>query len=413
MNAADLGPVPAGQQTQSGLTLFTIFAGANIVATTLQVGAALSTGVTPTAAVVLIAVGATAGSLLVAALAVLGPRLGVPSVVAARAALGIRGAGLLAALLYVTNFAWIAVNNVIAASVGAQLLGGPSSRPLWVIGLGLVSTAVVALGPRAVGLADRIAVPLLLLVGGVITWAVIQAPPNLTALSAAPAATTSWLTGLDIVIGYQVSWILMFADYSRYTKSERTSAMAVFLGLLLTSLWMMPLGLAAARVAGSQDPGAMMHAIGLGWAGAALMVLATITTNFVNIYMSGLAWKSLFPQTGDQWSVWSIGIIGTALGLVYGAWLNRYADFMVILGGVLVPVGGVLLAHFRLGGAKTEVADLYAPDGPYRGVILAGLLAWAAGAAVYFFARPWGGTLPGLLTSVVVYLVAARRRQLP
>ena len=55
-----------------------------------------------------------------AALAVVGPRLGVPSVIAARAALGMRGAGLVAALLYVTNFAWIAVNNVIAASVGAQ-----------------------------------------------------------------------------------------------------------------------------------------------------------------------------------------------------------------------------------------------------------------------------------------------------
>jgi len=413
MNAADLGPVPSGERTQSGLTLFTIFAAANIVATTLQVGAALSAGVSPTSAVVLIAVGATAGSMLVAALSVVGPRLGVPSVVAARAALGIRGAGLLAALLYVTNFAWIAVNNVIAASVGAQLLGGPAAAPLWVIGLGVVSTAVVALGPRAVGLADKIAVPLLLLVGGVITWALIQAPPNLAALSALPAPTTPWLSGLDIVVGYQVSWILMFADYSRYTTSERTSAMAVFLGLLLTSLWMMPLGLAAARLAGSQDPGAMMHAIGLGWAGAVLMVLATVTTNFVNIYMSGLAWKSLFPRAGDQWSVWSIGLIGTALGLVYGSWLDRYSDFMVMLGGVLIPVGGVLLAHFRLGAARTLVSDLYTPDGPYRGVNIAGVMAWAAGAAVYFVARPWGGTLPGLLTAVFVYRAASRAHRLP
>ena len=202
----------------------------------------------------------------------------------------------------------------------------------------------------------------------------------------------------------------MFADYSRYTRSERTASMAVFLGLLLTSLWMMPLGLAAARVAGSADPGAMMHAIGLGWAGAVLMVLATVTTNFVNIYMSGLAWKSLFPRTGDQWSVWSIGIVGTALGLCYGSWLDRYADFMVVLGGVLVPVGGVLLAHFRLSGMKTDAADLYEPDGPYRGVIVAGVVAWAAGAAVYYLARSWGGTLPGLVTAVVIYLVAARRR---
>jgi len=410
MNAADIGPVPDGDRNQSGVTLFTIFAGANIVATTLQVGAALSSGLSPVSAVVLIAVGVTAGSMLVAALSVVGPRLGVPSVVAARAALGVRGAGLLAALLYVTNFAWIAVNNVIAASVGAQLLGGAAATPIWVIGLGLASTAVVALGPRAVGLADRVAVPLLLLVGGAITWAVVQAPPNLLYLSTAPAAGASWLTGLDIVVGYQVSWILMFADYSRYTRSERTASMAVFLGLLLTSLWMMALGLATARAAGSQDPGAMMRAIGLGWAGAALMVLATITTNFVNIYMSGLAWKSLFPRAGDQWSVWSIGIVGTALGLFYGSWLDRYADFMVVLGGVLVPVGGVLLAHYRLGGAKTAAADLYATDGPYRGVIAAGVVAWAAGAAAYYLARPWGGTLPGLITAVAVYLLASRRR---
>jgi cytosine permease len=409
MNAADIGQVPSAGRTQSGLTLFTIFAGANIVATTLQVGAAMSEGFTPPAALVLMAAGITLGSMLVAALSVVGPRLGVPSVIAARAALGVRGAGLVAVLLYVTNFAWIAVNNVIAARVGAQWLGGTSARPVWIIGLGLASTAVVALGPRAVGLADRIAVPLLLAVGGVITWAVVQAPPNLAVLAAQPEPSASWLTGLDIVVGYQVSWVLMFADYSRYTASERTSAMAVFLGLLVTSLWMMPLGLAAARVAGSQDPGAMMSAIGLGWAGSLLMVLATVTTNFVNIYMSGLAWKSLFPGSGDRQSVWAIGVIGTVLGLAYGSWLDRYADFMIVLGGVLVPVGGVLLAHYRLRPDKTVAADLYDGAGPYRGVLASGVVAWAAGAAVYFLARPWGGTLPGLVTAVVVYLLAARR----
>ena len=67
----------------------------------------------------------------------------------------------------------------------------------------------------------------------------------------------------------------------------------------------------------------------------------------------------------------------------------------------------------RLGVPGFSYADLYAPDGPYRGVIVAGVVAWAAGAAVYYLARSWGGTLPGLLTAVAVYLLAARRRQLP
>jgi cytosine permease len=407
MNAADISPVPSSARNQSGVDLFTIFAGANIVATTLQVGAALSVDFSPPVALVLIAGGATAGSMLVAALAVLGPRMGVPSVIAARAALGVRGAGLVAALLYVTNFAWIGVNNVIAASVGTRLLGGDAAMPMWVVGLGLVSTAVVALGPRAVGLADRVAVPLLLAVGGVITWAVIQAPPNLSALASQPAPANPWFRGFDIVAGYQVSWILMFADFSRYTKSERTAGMAVFLGLVLTSLWMMPLGLAAARVAASADPGAMMAAIGLGWAGAALMVLATVPTNFVNIYVSGLAWKSLFPKIGDQASIWSIGLIGTAVGLFYGAWLDRYAEFMMVLGGVLVPVGGVLVAHFRLGRAPVHVPDLYDPAGPYGGVLVPGVVAWVLGALAYYLAAPWGGTLPALVVAVVSYRLLA------
>jgi purine-cytosine permease-like protein len=272
-----------------------------------------------------------------------------------------------------------------------------------------VSTAVVALGPRAVGLADRVAVPLLLAVGGVITWAVIQAPPNLSALASQPAPTNPWFRGFDIVVGYQVSWILMFADFSRYTKSERTAGMAVFLGLLLTSLWMMPLGLAAARMAASADPGAMMAAIGLGWAGAALMVLATVTTNFVNIYMSGLAWKSLFPRMGDQASIWSIGVIGTAVGLFSVAWLDRYAEFMMVLGGVLVPVGGVLIAHFRLSRTPVHVPDLYDAAGPYRGVLVPGVAAWALGALAYYLAAPWGGTLPALATAIASYLLLRRR----
>jgi purine-cytosine permease-like protein len=80
---------------------------------------------------------------------------------------------------------------------------------------------------------------------------------------AAPQTAMSWWRGLDVVIGYQVSWILMFADYSRYTRSVRGSALAVFFGLAVTSAWMMPLGAVAARAAGTSDPGAMLDAVGL------------------------------------------------------------------------------------------------------------------------------------------------------
>src|SRR6478672_1292114 len=181
VNAADIRPVAAAEQTQSTVDLLLIFVGANVVATTFQVGASLSAAFSLGTTLALVAVGSVGGAALVAALAPLGPRLRVPSVIAVRPALGIVGAGLVAAVLYVTNFAWIALNNVIAASACARVAAawlGPAagSQTAWAVALGVIATAVVWQGPRAVALADRIAVPSMLIVGVALTVACIRAP---------------------------------------------------------------------------------------------------------------------------------------------------------------------------------------------------------------------------------------------
>src|ERR1700760_316845 len=133
VDAADIRPIAPAAQTQSALDLFLIFVGANVVATTFQVGASLASAFTLRSILILVALGSVAGAALVAALAPLGPRLRVPSVIAARPALGFAGAGLVAVVLYVSNFAWIALNNVIAASacarVGAAWIGPVAGSP--------------------------------------------------------------------------------------------------------------------------------------------------------------------------------------------------------------------------------------------------------------------------------------------
>jgi NCS1 family nucleobase:cation symporter-1 len=409
VNAADIGPVPDHQRTQSPLDLFLIWAGANIVATTLSVGASLAPYFTLGQGMAIMTLGSLGGAALIAALAPLGPRLGVPSIVAARAALGLRGAGLIAAFMYLMNFAWIAVNNVIAASACASVYGGPGSERAWAVGLGLLATAIVAGGPSLVARTDRVAVPLLLLLSVGLTWACLRLP--------APAPPSSpgglsWLRGLDVVAGYQASWILMFADYSRYIRSERASFVAVYLGLGLTSLWQMPLGFLAAGAAGSSDPGAMLGAVGLGPSAGLLMALGTVTTNFVNIYLSALALRSLLPAIPQGPALWGTGLVGAALSVLSRAWLDRFADFMLLLGGAFVPVAGILLARFFLVRAEVRTADLYDSHGPYarhRGFSPAAGVAWLAGVAVYY--APWSlaGTLPALATALVVYSALAPR----
>jgi NCS1 family nucleobase:cation symporter-1 len=264
----------------------------------------------------------------------------------------------------------------------------------------------VAFGPRAVGLADRVAVPLMLAVAALMTLGALRLPAPVFAAQGTGAV--AWAAGLDVVIAYQASWILMFADYSRYTRSARGGAAAVFLGLAGTSLWFMPLGDLGARAAGSADPAAMLSALGLGVSGALLLALGTLTTNFVNLYLSALAWKSLFPRAGAQATLWSIGLVGSALSLLSRAWLDRYADFMVLLGSALVPAGGVLLARLVLAPRPVSVAALYADDGPHAGFDRDALLAWGLGAAAYLAAAPVGGTLPSLAVSTLAALLRRR-----
>ena len=407
MHSVELTPVADTDQTQRPFDLFLIFAGANIVATTLQIGASLPE-LTLRAALAVIAAGSIGGGLLVAVLAPIGSKVRVPSIVATRAALGYDGAQLVAIILFLTNYVWIALNNVIAASITSELAGQQAHQGAVAVVIGLVAVVIVLGGPRAVGYADRFAVPLLAVSGVVFTVACLRATwPGLPASSTAGGA----VRGFDVVFGYQTTWLLMFGDYSRYTKSGRAAGIAVFAGLALTALWFIPLGLVASTVAHSSDPGAMVRALGLGWWGGILIVLATLTTNFVNIYMSSLAWKSLAPGTSDGVVIWSIGIVGTALSAVPGVWLEQYSNFMIVLGALLVPVGGVLVAHYYIRPPRLDeayIAELYDPAGVFRGISTPGVIAWAAGAAAFFAAGSIGGTLPSLAVSVLAYRVLQR-----
>jgi purine-cytosine permease-like protein len=406
MDAADLSPVPESQRTQPAFDLFLIFAAANVVATTMQTGAVLGSRYGSGDAVFIAMAGAAFGALLVALLAPVGSRSGVPSMIAARAVLGYRGAQMVSGLLYLTNFAWIAVNNQIAASACAQVVGGPGRARVWSAILGVAATAIVVRGPRAVGDADRIAVPVMAVAGSVLTYAAftIPAPPPAPAAQAPPM-----LWGLDVVIGYQVSWLLMFADYSRFTQSGRAASIAVWAGLAVPALWLLPVGWTLARIAGSDDPGTMLAAAGVGWWTATLIALASVTTNFVNIYLSSLAWRTLVHRSTGTGTVWTIGLIGTAIGLLSTGWLTRFADLMVLLGSVLVPVGGVFLAHFVLLRRSVDVSLVY-DVATLPAFNVAGVVAWIAGFVVYKAAAPIGATLPALATSMLVYSLARRPR---
>jgi purine-cytosine permease-like protein len=400
----ELEPIPQERRRASWLDTAVVFAGANIVATTLATGGTLALVASGAAAPWALAAGLLVGTLPTAILARLGPRTGLPSMVLLRQPFGTSGAAAIAALLVVTNFAWIALNDVIAGGALHGILGG--DRRLWALGAGVAATLLALGGPRLMALFDRFAVPLMGLVGVALTVALV-ARPALQPVAPQPggAGFAGFLRGLDLVVAYQVSWSLMFADYTRFQRSERAASAAVLVGLTITSGWLMAVGLFAAR-AGSNDPAGMIVDLGLPSAALVAVVLSTLTTNFVNVFLSALALRSLFPRVRPVSAVLLLGGVGTLLGVLRSDLLDRYASFMGLLATLLLPIVAIALVHWFV--RRRDAAE---PAAPAR-LSLPALGAWLAGAATYTVAsralQGAGATLPTLLLTGVVYAAARR-----
>jgi purine-cytosine permease-like protein len=144
-----------------------------------------------------------------------------------------------------------------------------------------------------------------------------------------------------------------------------------------------------------------------------LVTLGTLTTTFVNIYMSALAMKSLRPSTANQAAIWMIGGIGCALSLLSQTLLDQLGTFTYGLAGVFVPIGGLLVAHFLLLKRKQTAASLYPPSPGRAPAVgnwsIAGMAAWIVGGAVFYLSQSIGGVLRSVGVSIVVYVLLARR----
>src|SRR5207253_9968545 len=97
--------------------------------------------------------GTLAAALILGLLSNTGPRSGSPQIVFTRGIFGLRGSYLGAALTLFLAVGWFAVDCVIAAQAGAQLVGAGGSRPVtfaFVILVAAVSVGVAVYGHQTI-----------------------------------------------------------------------------------------------------------------------------------------------------------------------------------------------------------------------------------------------------------------------
>ena len=367
--------------------------------------------------------GSILGSLLLAAAALPGTDHGVPTMVSLRPVLGVRGSYVPTALNVVTLMGWAAFELLIMGLVGATLTG---LSPLLLIP---VFGAVVALlavgGPIAVvrHWLERFAI---WLVVGSTVWIIAQLavrPIDWSAGLGFGASPASLLLALDLVVVLPVSWWPLVADYNRFARRRQDGTAGTLIGYSIANTVFFVLGAALQIVAiqqGYADFVVAIAALNLGLLALVFILVDETDNAFANVYSTAVSMQNAFSRQRQLPFIVGATVVAVEIAIFLQfayptpslALGSGYYTFLLVIGGLFVPLLGILAAdHFgvRRGSYRAEEFSGRGPS-----VRPAAFIAWIPAALLYFGLSPaagwfpWfpptGATLPSFAAAEGIYL---------
>jgi len=328
-------------------------------------------------------------------------RSGLNSVLMGRFCFGESGSKLSDFLLGFTQIGWYAWGTATIALVLVTLLELPQNWtiPLMILfGFGFSVTAFV--GYKGLELLSRVAVPAML---GLLLWSLWIASRDAGGLEGLlaiqPAETMSWHVAITLVFGTFVSGATQATNWTRFAKNGRTAVFSSLIGFFIGNGLMILVGAYGALVYQQADIIAVMVLQGLSIAAVVMLFLNIWTTQDNTIYNFAAAGCNLVRQ--DRRGL--ITLIGAGVGtlLAIGGMYDMLIPFLILLGSIIPPIGGVIMADF-----------FYARRGRYPKLSTAvlprfnwvGLIAYAVGALVAYVS-PWVAPLVGIGVAALTYVV--------
>ena len=439
---AGIEPIPTERRTLRAFDFAVLWGDLAVSLLVMVAGSLLVPGLGTQQALLAIVIGTGIGTVLLSLAGIAGADMGVPTMVALRGPMGVRGSYLPSGINVLQLVGWAALEIIIMAQAAKALSNeylGFSGYYFWLIFFGVVGTLMAMGGPIVV-------VRQFLQKFGV--WIVIAASAWLTFhLFDAYDVGEIWRRdgvggfpnfwqGVDVVVALPVSWLPLVCDYSRFARRAGSSAIGTYIGYALANGWFFFLGMMYVQAL-QTDPGGFINALvtsllplALGWLALVVLLFGETDEVFANIYSTAVSLQNFAPWMKQRVLAVTVGAVAIVVAISID--LVQYENFLLLIGGVFVPVFGVFLTdYYLLRRRRYEVAQLYEHSGSYwytSGFGIVAIVVWVCGFFLYAFAAqpPWllenldfvswvptwathvGGTIPGLAFSSVVYWLAAR-----
>lgn len=292
------------------------------------------------------ALGTLSAAVILGLLSNTGPRSGLPQIVFTRRIFGVRGSYLGAALTLFLAVGWFAVDCVIAAQAGGQLIGGGNQ---WitlalVIAIAAVSTAVAVFGHQTIKVLETYGAVIFAALSAVLFLAL--APqfhwtrgPSVTG----PDYWGAFVLGFMTCFALVASWYPFASDYSRYLPAAGGTRAVTLWPVLGVAGPMLALGLFGlllptidAQLAVNQGVLAVIRAHAPAWVAIpffVFIVAGEVWANYLDVYTAGLVTLAMGIRLRRWQTALACGVLGAALA-TYAVLISdfhvAYEDFLIL-----------------------------------------------------------------------------------
>src|SRR5947199_207394 len=251
----------------------------------------------------------------------------------------------------------------------------------------------------------------------------LDAGLRLPALTGSFGGPGSLLLGLDLVVAMPISWWPLISDYNRFARAPRDAAAGTTLGYIAANTSFYALGAALAFFGvtafgiDASNPYAFLITLGVLGLGPLplIAILVDETDNaFADVYSAAVSVQNLSPRRRQAATIVAaslLGIAGAGYLVATGQGIGGpYESFLLLIGGLFVPLLGVVIAQtFAVRRGTYGRADFFeaAPRWPWPA-----FASWIPGSALYFaivlFGLPIGATLPSFALAAGLQVVFAK-----
>lgn len=245
--------------------------------------------------------------------------------------------------------AWVAVLNAQGSAALASL-NLPISFSLTCIILGILIAIWVYLGLRRISKITSVVMIVLTILLVILTIKLLGIIPSgvlpFAGIVSKESATLGFWNIFEISIAMPISWLPVISDYTKDVEKPMKATLISAIAYTVASLWMYFIGVEIACIGTSYNIAQAILLANLGTIGIIIIVLSTVTTNFLAANSAGESSKVIYHRLDPK--IMGVVVSGISALLAISGIMDHYIDFLYLIASVFAPMAAVLLVSFYL-----------------------------------------------------------------